>query len=167
LATRSRSSFSFTRNRKTADGESLSGFWGKFQGLFAKPLTHIARSDVVRVLDEIIASGTPYRANRALAALKKLMSRALDRGMIEVNTIAGLKPPHRERTREVVLSDEELASLIDASDTEGYPFGDVFKMLILTGQRRSEVAEMKWSEIELERELWTMAKWLPPPPSTG
>ena len=44
--------------------------------------TNIVRSDVVRVLDEIVA-GTPYRANRALAALKKLMNWALDRGMIE------------------------------------------------------------------------------------
>ena len=58
---------------------------GKFQGLFAKPLIQIVRSDVVCILDEIVASGTPYRANRALASLKKLMSWALDRGMIEVN----------------------------------------------------------------------------------
>jgi integrase len=129
---------------------------GKFQGLFAKPLTQITRSDVVRLLDEIVASGTPYRANRALAALKKLMSWALDRGMIDVNPIAGLKPPHRERAREVVLSDEELLSLMRAAAAEGYPFGDVFKMLILTGQRRSEVAEMKWSEVDLERAIWTV-----------
>jgi len=49
----------------------------------------------VHVLDQIVASGRPYRANRALAALKKLTNWALDRGMIEVNPIAGLKPPHR------------------------------------------------------------------------
>jgi Phage integrase family len=116
----------------------------------------IARSDVVRVLDQIIASGTPYRANRALAALKKLMSWALDRGMIEVNPIAGLKPPHRERAREVVLSDGELLSLMQASDAEGYPFGDVMKFLILTGQRRGEVAEMRWSEVDLEHGVWTI-----------
>ena len=72
---------------------------GKFQALFNKPLVDIKCSDIVRVLDEIVASGTPYRANRALAALKKLMSWALDRGMIDVNPIAGLKPPHREHSR--------------------------------------------------------------------
>jgi integrase len=141
------------KNRGWKESERL---LGKFQGLFAKPLTQLARTDVVRVLDEIIASGTPYRANRALAALKKLMSWALDRGMIEVNPIAGLKPPHRERAREVVLSDEDLASLLRAADAEGYPFGDAFRMLVLTGQRRSEVSDMRWSEIDLTRNLWTV-----------
>jgi integrase len=141
------------KNRGWKESERL---LKKFQGLFVKPLGQIARSDVVRVLDQIIASGTPYRANRALAALKKLMNWALDRGMIEVNPITGLKPPHRERAREVVLSDEELLSLIRAADAEGYPFGDAFKMLILTGQRRSEVAEMRWSEVDLTRNLWTI-----------
>jgi integrase len=111
---------------------------------------------VVRVLDEVVASGTPYRANRALSALKKLMNWALDRGMIDVNPIAGLRPPHRERTRKHVLPDEDLAALLSAADAEGYPFGDAVKLLILTGQRRSEVAEMRWSEIDLERAVWTI-----------
>jgi integrase len=141
------------KNRGWRESERL---LGKFQGLFVKTPGQIARSDVVRVLDQIIASGTPYRANRALAALKKLMNWALDRGMIEVNPIAGLKPPHRERAREVVLSDEELLSLIQASHAEGYPFGSAFEMLILTGQRRSEVAEMRWSEVDLEHGVWTI-----------
>src|SRR5262249_42978985 len=57
------------KNRGWKESERL---LGKFQSLFTKPLVDITRSDIVRVLDEIIASGTPYRANRALAALKKL-----------------------------------------------------------------------------------------------
>jgi hypothetical protein len=110
----------------------------------------------VHVLDQIVASVRPYRANRALAALKKLTNWALDRGMIEVNPIAGLKPPHRERARDLVLSDEELLSLMRAAEAEGYPFGNALKMLILTGQRRGEVAGMRWSEIDLERAVWTI-----------
>jgi integrase len=141
------------KNRGWRESERL---LGKFQSLFGKPIGQVARSDVVRLLDQIIASGTPYRANRALAALKKLMNWALDRGMIEVNPIAGLKPPHRERSRELVLSDEEIISLMAAADDEGYPFGDVFKVLLLTGQRRGEVAEMRWSEVDLEHSVWTI-----------
>ena len=45
-----------------------------------------------------------------------------------------------------MLSDEDLASLVAGAETEGYPFGEAVKLLILTGQRRSEVAEMRWSE---------------------
>jgi integrase len=141
------------KNRGWKESERL---LGKFQSLFEKPLKQITRSDVVRVLDEIVASGTPYRANRALAALKKLMSWALDRGMIDVNPIAGLRPPHKERARDVILSDAELASLMRAAEAEGYPFRDAVKLLILTGQRRSEIAEMRWSEVDFDRSLWTI-----------
>jgi hypothetical protein len=74
------------KNRGWKESERL---LGKFQSFFTKPLVDITRADIVRVLDEIVASGTPYRANRVLAALKKLLSWALDRGMIELNPIAG------------------------------------------------------------------------------
>src|SRR6186997_2901225 len=43
-----------------------------------------------------------------------------------------------------------------AATAEGYPFGDATKLLILTGQRRGEVAEMRWSEIDLERLVCTI-----------
>jgi hypothetical protein len=140
------------KNRGWKESERL---LGKFQSLFPKPLKQIVRRDVVRLLDGIVASGTPYRANRALSALKKLMNWALDRGMIEVNPIAGLKPPHRERAREIVLSDAALVSLVQAAEIEGYPFGDVLKLLTLTGQRRSEVAEMRWWEVDHARAVQT------------
>ena len=38
-------------------------------------------------------------------------------------------------------------SLWAATDTLGYPFGPFYKLLILTLQRREEVAGMRWSEI--------------------
>jgi integrase len=141
------------KNRGWKESERL---LGKFRALYGRPIDEIKRSDVVRILDEIVASGAPYRANRALAALKKVMSWSLDRGVIEVNPIAGLKPPHKERARERVLTDIELAALLSAADAESYPFGDVFKVLILTGQRRGEVTGMRWSEIDSDRRIWTI-----------
>jgi integrase len=84
------------------------------------------------------------------------MAWALDRGMIEVNPISGLKPPHKEQSRERVLSDEEIRTLWVAADAEGYPFGDALKFLILTGQRRGEVAAMRWSETDLDCRSWTI-----------
>ena len=64
-----------------------------------------------------------------------------------------MKPLSKERSRERVLSDDELGALWAACDAEGYPFGDCMKLLILSGQRR---AEMRWSEIDLEKRLWTL-----------
>lgn len=129
---------------------------GAFQALHRTALRDIKRTDVVRTLDQIIAAGTPYRANRALSALKKLMAWALDRGMIEVNPIAGLKAPATEYSRDRVLTDVELANLLKAADREGYPFGDLIKVLALTGQRRSEVSDMRWSELDFEGRMWTI-----------
>jgi integrase len=129
---------------------------GTFRALADKPLGELKRSDLVRVLDQLIASGTPYRANRALSALKKLMAWALDRGMIEVNPIAGLKAPATEQSRDRILTERELRDLLLAADQEGYPFGCLIKVLALTGQRRSEVSDMRWSEVDLETQLWTI-----------
>lgn len=55
----------------------------KFSSLYSRQIDAIKRADVVRVLDTIIANGTPTRANRALAAFKKLMNWCVDRGIIE------------------------------------------------------------------------------------
>jgi integrase len=141
------------KNRGWKETERL---LGDFRALFSKPIDAIKRSDVVRVLDVIVASGRPYSANRALAHLKKLMNWSLDRGMLEVNPIAGLKPPVREHARDRVLTDRELSALLVAATAEGYPFGHLFTLLVLTGQRRGEVTGMRWSEIDFEGRVWTI-----------
>jgi integrase len=60
------------------------------------------------------------------------------------------------RARDRILSDAELASLWNALERTSYPFGPFIKLLLLTAQRRDEVAQMRWSEIE--GDLWTMPK---------
>jgi integrase len=129
---------------------------GKFALLYDRPLDEIRRAEIVRVLDTLVANGTPYRVNRALSAIKKLLNWALNRGMIDVNPIAGQRMPTKECARDRVLSDDELGRLICAAKAGGYPFGTIYLMLLLTGQRRGEVSAMRWSEIDLQRRLWTI-----------
>jgi integrase len=43
-----------------------------------------------------------------------------------------------------------------AAEGLGYPFGPLVRLLILTGQRVSEVAEARWSEIDLAGGVWTV-----------
>lgn len=127
----------------------------KFYSLHGKRIDEIKRADVVKACDTIHQSA-PVSANRALAHLKHLMTWCVERGMIEVSPIAGMKPLSKEQSRERVLSDAELGALWAASDAEGYPFGECMKLLILSGQRRAEVAEMRWSELDFEKRLWTL-----------
>ena len=38
----------------------------------------------------------------------------------------------------------------------GYPYGPLIRLLILTGQREREVADMVWTEVDFDRALWTI-----------
>lgn len=141
---------------RTRDWKGTLSVLQKFKPLFSWPIDEIKRPDVVRILDKIIADGTALRANRALAALKKMFNWCVDRGVIEVSPVTGLKPPAKEVARDRVLTTKELVTCWDAAKDEGAPFEQFVHMLILTGQRRGEVAEMRWSEIDFENALWTI-----------
>lgn len=128
----------------------------KFSSLFSRPIDEIKRADIVRVLDTIIAGGAPTRANRALAAIKKLMNWCIDRAMVETSPVASLRPPTKEVARERVLTDEEVIACWHAGTSEGFPFAQFTQLLILTGQRRGEVAGMRWCELDLDKGIWTL-----------
>ena len=70
----------------------------------------------------------------------------------------GVRPPSPELSRDRVLTDHELRAVWKAAEEIGYPFGDAIQLLILTGQRRSEVLEAEWSEIDLSGRLWTVPR---------
>lgn len=128
----------------------------KFSVLRDKPIDEIKRGDVVKVLDEMMAAGMGTGTNRALAAIKKLFSWCVDRGTIEVNPVAALKSPAKETSRDRVLTSAEIIACWQAAENEGFPFEQFAKLVILTGQRRGEVAEMEWTEIDFERATWTI-----------
>jgi integrase len=57
-----------------------------------------------------------------------------------------------------VLTDSELKEIWRASEELGYPYGTCIQLLILTGQRRDEVASMRWKEVDLSDRLWTIPR---------
>jgi integrase len=54
------------------------------------------------------------------------------------------------------LSDAELVALWHSSEELGYPFGPIYKLLLLTGARKSEVAGARWREFDLREKVWTV-----------
>jgi integrase len=116
----------------------------------------ITRRDVIELIDRVADRGARIHANRVLAALRVLFNWALSRGVIETSPAAGIKAPGAETVRERVLSEDELREVWRAADAAPYPFGPFFKLLILTAQRRDEVASMRWSEIDETRALWVI-----------
>jgi len=117
-------------------------------------LRDLSRRDVLDLLDRVGDAGTPIVANRVFSAVRKLCNWALERDIIDTSPCAGVKPPSAEQPRDRVLTDEELARVWGAADQLSYPFGALVKLLILTGQRRNEVAGMRWSEIN--GDLWAL-----------
>jgi integrase len=59
-------------------------------------------------------------------------------------------------SRDRVLSDDELRLVWKAAEGMGWPFGPMVQLLVLTGQRRSEVAGMEWQEVDLEKATWVI-----------
>ncbi len=121
-------------------------------------LSSITRADVHDLLDEVVDRGSPVMANRLLATLSKLCNWGVERGIIEKSPCSGVKPPSAHTSRDRVLSDQELQRIWRACDVLGYPFGPMTKLLILTGQRRDEVAGLTWSELDLEHTMWVLPR---------
>ena len=124
---------------------------------FRGRLDQVTRADIIRLLDQVVDRGAPVMANRLLAYLRRLFNWSLERGYIEASPVSGIRAPHREVSRDRVLTDDELRALLRTCDEIGYPFGPFTKLLLLTGQRRCEVAEMTWSEVDLSAGTWTIA----------
>ena len=62
----------------------------------------------------------------------------------------------KKTARQRVLDDAELRALWRAAERTPYPYGPVYLMLALTGQRKSEVAEARWREFDIQKKLWTI-----------
>jgi integrase len=126
--------------------------WGK------RPIASIARRDVSALVDAKAASGAEVQANRVLARLRTLFGWAVGKDLIDANPCEGLKPPTKEKARDRVLFDAEIIAFWRAADDLGWPFGPLFQLLLLTAQRRDEVASMEWSEVNLDTGLWSIPR---------
>jgi integrase len=108
----------------------------------------VTRRDVLDILDRVVDAGAPIAANRVLAAVRKFFNWCIARDIIAVSPCAGVKPPSQEAARDRTLTDEELRLVWQAADKMGGTFGPLVKLLALTGQRRDEIARMRWEEIK-------------------
>lgn len=118
----------------------------------------ITRRDVLELLDSIVDRGAATMANRVFAAVRKMFSWAVERDALPASPCVGLRPPSPEVKRDRVLSDDELRAVWNVATEQQYPWGPLVRLLILTGQRREEVAQAEWSEFDLAQAegLWTI-----------
>lgn len=113
----------------------------------------ITRAEVHDLLDDIVSAKGEALARELRKHLTKMFNWAADRGHITASPLAGMRRPELGYVaRERVLSMEELGRVWDAAGEAAYPFGDMVRLLILTGQRRSEIAELERGWIDDEHQ---------------
>jgi integrase len=100
--------------------------------------------------------GATIQANRDLMRLRTLFAWAVAQGLVDTNPTAGVLARGRERTRDRVLDDAEIVRFWRAAGAIGWPYGPIFRLLLLTAQRESEVAGMAWREVE--GRTWTIPR---------
>jgi integrase len=120
-----------------------------------RKIADISKRDVNALLNRV-ADTAPIMANRMLAAISKLFNWCVSQGIVETSPCVLVARPSPERTRDRVLSNHEIKLIWNAAEREGPPYGALIKLLLLTGQRLSEVGGMRWSELDLENKLWTL-----------
>jgi integrase len=118
------------------------------------PAADLDRSTVVKTLDAMARKGSVAMAARTAAYGKAAYGWVVKRGAIFANPFLNLPVRPAER-RERVLTDDELAAIWRATDDAG-PFNGILRLLILTGQRREEVAGMTWAELSGDFSAWTI-----------
>ena len=126
-----------------------------------KLVTEITRSDVVTLIEGIVDRGAPHQARNILGHVSVFFNWAIDRGRygIETSPCDRLKPGRmigEKKPRLRTLSDAEIAAFWKATERLGYPYGPLMRLLLVTGQRKSEVAEARWPEFDLAAKLWTV-----------
>ena len=123
-----------------------------------RPIGSITRRDIIELVDAKVASGAEVQANRILARLRTFFGWACEKDRITANPCDGLKPPTKEKARDRVLSDDEIRLFWTATEKLGWPFGPLFRLLLLTAQRRDEVATMERSEIDFDARTWSIPR---------
>jgi integrase len=127
----------------------------------ARPVTDITRDDVVALIEEIADRPAPAMAHLVFAYTRSLFNWAIARGQygLETSPCDRLQPAKHigpKEPRQRVLTDREIMALWRASEALGYPFGPVYRLLLLTGARKGEVAGLRGREIDLDKKLWSV-----------
>jgi integrase len=112
-----------------------------------RPIASITRADVRAVLDAMVERGRPSAANHTLAYLRKFFNWCAEKDLVELPPTDRISAPTPNKVGERALNEAEIVEVWRAFEAEGGHFENLFKLLLLTGQRRSEVGGMRRSEL--------------------
>lgn len=115
-----------------------------------RQVSDISRSDVSAIINKL--AERPSTQSHSLVMIKVFFTWCMYQGYIEHSPVAAIQARPRGPSRDHILTDKELAAVWCTATNEPYPFGPIVRLLILTGQRRTEIASLRWSWINFEIE---------------
>ena len=118
----------------------------------------IDKTAIVSLIDKIEAKH-PISARYTFAVLRPFFKWCVGRQYIALSPMENLAAPSLPKARDRILSDDEIKSFWKATDTscQGmYLWGPFYRLLMLTAQRREEVGGIRWSEVDLDKAVWTI-----------
>lgn len=115
------------------------------------PVGELTRADLQKAVDDKAKEGRLVAANRIRAALLAFSKWAFGRSYITSNIGQGIAKAGRETARERVLDIQEMRAIWNATFEIGPLWGPVFRLFILTVQRRGEILGLRIAEIDLDR----------------
>jgi integrase len=129
------------------------------KALHGAPVEAIIRRTIATRLSEIAKRNGPTSCNRVRASLSAYFTWLAREGYVETNPVAFTNKAVENTARERVLSDAELRviwlALANGSPrSPDYPV--ILKLLMLTGARRNEIADLTWDEVDLDAALITL-----------
>jgi integrase len=125
-----------------------------FKPLHNMPVEQITRRDVATRVLAITRESGATTGGRARSALSSMFAWAMGQGLAENNPVVGTNEPKTAPSRDRVLADAELGSVWKACGDDD--FGRIVRLLLLTGQRRTEVGGVTWGELDLDGGTWTI-----------
>src|SRR5690349_16381664 len=124
-------------------------YWG------TKSIHEIKKRDVSDLVS-LIAERNANASYRLLKTLKTFFRWCIGRAVIDFSPAEGLSTGYRETSRDRVLTDQELAAVILGARQMPHPYGGMVELLALTGQRREEVTQLRWHELDEQARTWTI-----------
>ena len=115
-----------------------------------RKVKELTRRDVRDLIERIADRGAPIAANRVLALVRKLLNFAVQRDWIDANPAALITKPGAERSRDRVLTDDELRRIWTACQAEKPAMCALQRLRLVTMQRGGELAKLQWADVDLD-----------------
>ncbi len=120
------------------------------------PILQIKKQHVIECLQKIAQRDVPIQVNRNFGRLRKIFNFAVELDLLEHSPCSGLKKPFKEKSRDRVLSADELKKIFDQLPKLSCASRNLLAMLTLSAQRSKEVKLMRWEDMDLKNKVWVI-----------